>query len=48
MDNAILRLSPENFVSIAILSGFAFLGVVGAKLLVSKFSGVASAAGGGK
>ena len=36
MEIPLIRLSPENFVTIAILSAGAYLGVVGAKLAVAK------------
>jgi hypothetical protein len=29
MERAILRLSPENFITVALLSGAAYLGVIG-------------------
>jgi hypothetical protein len=35
MDRAILRISPENFVTVAILSGAAYLGIVGMTMLVA-------------
>lgn len=34
MERAILRLSPENFVTVALLSGAAYLGVIGMQKLV--------------
>lgn len=36
MERAILRLSPENFVTVALLSGAAYLGVIGMQMLVAK------------
>ena len=35
MERAIIRLSPENFVTVAILSAAAYLGVIGAKKAVA-------------
>lgn len=36
MENSILRISPENFITVALFSGAAYLGVVGIKMLLAK------------
>jgi hypothetical protein len=36
MEKAILRISPENFITVGLFSAVAYLGVVGAKMLLSK------------
>ena len=35
MERAIIRLSPENFITVALLSAAAYIGVVGAKKAVA-------------
>jgi len=37
-DRAILRISPENFISVAILTAAGYLGIVGIKMLIDKVS----------
>ena len=34
MERSLIRISPENFVSVALLSGAAYLGVIGMTALV--------------
>ena len=40
MERAILRLTPENFITVGILSAVAYMGVMGAQMIVAKAKAV--------
>ena len=44
MDRAFIRMSPENLITVALLSGVAYLGVYGMTMLVSTVKGRATSA----
>lgn len=44
MDRAFIRISPENMITVALMSGMAYLGVVGASMVVKAVKSKGSAA----